>query len=175
MPPLMLVLDIQTPVSSWKRVPQLRARLQKAAQATQAYLPALTRVSATATILLTGNTKVRQLNFDFRGINRATNVLSFPQFLPQELRTKKQKAPIALGDIALAYQYVASEASTENKLLIDHVTHLVVHGLLHLFGYDHIRDTDARRMEKAEIEIMKSLGLSNPYAPPRERDKKRKA
>jgi probable rRNA maturation factor len=170
-----LVLDFQIPLVAWKRVPRLRARLKRAAQAMADHLPGGLCFSASATILLTGNAKVRQLNFDFRGIDKTTNVLSFPQFSLKEIgHLRKQKAPIAMGDIALAYQYVAAEAKKENKLLLDHITHLIIHGLLHLLGYDHGREGGARRMEKAEVEIMKSLGLPNPYAPLRPKTKKAK-
>ena len=170
-----LVLDFQIPLATWKRVPHLRARLKRAAQATAEHLPGGLRFSANATILLTGNAKVRQLNFDFRGIDKTTNVLSFPQFSPKEIgQLGNQKAIIAVGDIALAYQYVAAEAKKENKPLLDHITHLIIHGLLHLFGYDHGQEEGAKRMEKAEKGIMKSLGLPNPYAPLRPKTKKAK-
>ena len=159
------LLDFQITVASWRRISRLRARLQLAAQATIDRLPKTMRFPVTATVLLTGNAKVRQLNHDFRGLDKATNVLSFPQFSPTELsHLGKQKNVVELGDIALAYQYVVAEAKSDNKLLIDHITHLVIHGLLHLFGYDHTKDRDARQMEKLEIEIMDALGLQDPYA-----------
>jgi len=161
-----LALDFQTTLAAWRRVPRLRARIQAAARATAEHLPSPLRSPATATILLTGNAKVRQLNFDFRGIDKPTNVLSFPQFSPGELRSLgKKKETVELGDIALAYQTVVAEAKTEGKPLLDHAAHLVIHGLLHLFGYNHEQDTPAARMEKAEREIMNSLGLPDPYAP----------
>lgn len=160
------LLEFQVTLASWRRVPRLRARLQLAAQTTLDHLPKKLHFPFTATVLLTGNAKVRQLNHDFRGMDKATNVLSFPQYDPAELpRLAKQKGPVELGDIALAYQYVVSEAKNDNKLLINHITHLVIHGLLHLFGYDHLNDKDAGQMEKLEIEIMRELDLPNPYAP----------
>jgi len=165
MPTPTLTLDIQITAPAWRRIPHLCARLQRAAQVLGEHLPAYFCFPATATILLASDARVRQLNFDFRGINKPTNVLSFPQFLPQELRClKKQKTPANLGDIALAYGRLVSEAKNEGKRPIDHATHLVIHGLLHLFGYDHVQEKDAKRMEKAETEIMKALNLSNPYA-----------
>ena len=170
-----LELDFQIPVAAWKRIPRLRSRLKKAAQATVDHLPRALRLSATATILLAGNAKVRQLNLDFRGIDKTTNVLSFPQFSQKEIkRREKQNAVIEIGDIALAYQYIAAEAKNENKPLLDHVTHLIIHGLLHLFGYDHGLRRNARRMEKTEIQIMKALGLPDPYAPLFSENEKRK-
>lgn len=160
-----LSLEIQVEVSSWNRIPRLKARLKQAAQATGDYLAPYFSLTATATVLLTGNAKIRQLNHDFRGQNKPTNVLSFPQYVPEELRLLgRQKKPTEAGDIVLAYQYVVSEAKDENKLVINHVTHLVVHGLLHLFGYDHVKGQQAQQMEAAEIEILKTLGIPDPYA-----------
>ncbi|MDE1974510.1 MAG: rRNA maturation RNase YbeY [Hyphomicrobiales bacterium] len=150
----------------WKRIPGLRARLTKAAAATSARLPKKFRFSFSANVLLTGNACVKQLNHDFRGIDKPTNVLSFPQFmLPDLPKLGKEKKPVALGDIAIAYMYTAKEAKENNKLLENHTVHLLIHGLLHLFGYDHLSDLDARKMEKLETEIMKDLELPNPYAP----------
>ncbi|MDD3370603.1 MAG: rRNA maturation RNase YbeY [Alphaproteobacteria bacterium] len=158
-------LDFQITVPSWTRLPRLRARLKEAAQATAQYLGSSLRAPASATILLSGNARIRQLNFDFRGMDRPTNVLSFPQFSPPEIaRLAKKNDEIELGDIALAYQYVSREARDEEKKAIDHTTHLVIHGLLHLFGYDHQKESAAEKMEKAERTIMKSLGLPDPYA-----------
>ncbi len=160
-----IVLDIQRPLAAWSRIPRLGARLQKAAQAVAERASAPRTLSASATVLLAGNARVRQLNCDFRGIDKATNVLSFPQFSRRGLGRQKAKTAVELGDIALAYQYVVAEAKKEGKPLPDHVTHLVIHGLLHLLGYDHGNEKDASRMERKEIEIMKALGLPDPYAP----------
>jgi len=160
-------LQFQITLAAWKKIPRLEAHLQKAAHATFEHLPKKFHFAASANVLLTGNAKVKQLNHDFRGINKPTNVLSFPQYLPAELsRFGKQKVNIELGDIALAYQYIAAEAKRDHKLLKNHITHLVIHGLLHLFGYDHLMNRDAEQMEKLERKIMKSLGLPDPYAAP---------
>ena len=157
-------LEFQITGAAWRRIPRLRARLQQAAQVTAEHLPKKFHFPFTATVLLTGDAKVRQLNHDFRGIDKATNVLSFPQFTPAELpKFGKQSDGLEVGDIALAYAYTAKESKQNNKLLINHATHLVVHGLLHLFGYDHGHDHEAEKMEKMEIKIMKALGLPDPY------------
>jgi probable rRNA maturation factor len=166
MPDPTAILDIQIQLAAWRRIPRLRARLQQAALATQAHLPKHLRFPFTATLLLTGNAKIRQLNRDFRAMDKATNVLSFPQFPPAELpKIGKQKRGCELGDIAIASQYVVAEANSEHKILINHITHLLIHGLLHLFGYDHTHDNEAEAMEKLEIKIMTALGLPDPYAP----------
>lgn len=130
------------------------------------HLPARLRFPFSATLLLTTDAKVRTLNRDYRGKDKATNVLSFPQFDAADLpKIGKQRPPVEVGDIAIAYQTVAKEAKDSNKLMKDHVTHLTIHGLLHLFGYDHMVDDDADKMEKLETRIMKALGLPDPYAP----------
>lgn len=159
-----LSLDLRFDVASWRRIPCLKRRLLLAAAQTMERLPAVLRCSSSATVLLTGNAKIRKLNRDFRNIDKETNVLSFPQFPPAEIKkVKKSEQKIEWGDIALAYQYVVAEAKRDDKILIDHVTHLVVHGLLHLFGYDHMDEPTAKQMESLEIRIMKDLGLPNPY------------
>ena len=128
------------------------------------HLPKNLRFPAEATLLLTGNAAQRRLNRDFRGIDKPTNVLSFPQFSPDEILKKRPKsAPVALGDIAMAFPYVLDEARKTGKKPGDHVTHLMIHGVLHLFGYDHIHDTDAVRMERLETKIMAALGFPDPY------------
>ena len=77
-----------------------------------------------------------------------------------------------MGDIVLGYQYIVAEAKKDNKILINHLSHLLIHGILHLFGYDHISGPEAVSMERLETKIMAGLGLPDPYAP---RTKERKA
>jgi len=151
--------------SRWSRIPKLRARLEKAAAVTLTHLPKTLRFPWTATVMLTNDVAVRKLNRDFRGIDRPTNVLSFPQFDPSELTKKGKKLKsVPLGDIVIAYQYIVVEAKKDHKILINHVTHLLIHGLLHLFGYDHMAEGEALRMERLEQKIMAKLGLPDPYS-----------
>jgi probable rRNA maturation factor len=160
------LLDFQITAAGWRRIPRLRARLMQAAQMTAAHLPKKLHFPFTATVLLAGNSKIAQLNHDFRGTAHPTNVLSFPQFDRLKLlKSGKTIKRIEIGDIALANQYVVAEAKKEHKILINHITHLVIHGLLHLFGYDHIDEQEAGIMEKLEIRIMQTMGLPDPYAP----------
>ena len=122
-------------------------------------------------VLAGDDAAIANLNSEFRGKPQPTNVLSWPaQSLEPaeegEAPTAPQSDPfgeIELGDIALAYETCAREAAEAGKPLADHVTHLIVHGLLHLLGYDHIRDVDATLMEGLEITILGKLGLDDPY------------
>ncbi len=164
-----LTLTIETRASSWRRMKGLSARLNKAAAATTVAMPMRLRrlvCRAEATLLLTTDEEVRRLNHDFRGLKKPTNVLSFPAFTRRQLvKLTPEKGEIYIGDIAIAYRYTANEAWEEHKILKNHVTHLLIHGLLHLFGYNHGTERAAMKMERLEKEIMAAIGLPDPYAP----------
>lgn len=108
--------------------------------------------------------EIKKLNAQYRHKDKATNVLSFPMIddftilnhIPTDM-------PIELGDIVLAFETVVHEAKMEDKTLEDHVSHLLVHGLLHLFGYDHMNKKDEKEMESLEVSILSEIGISNPY------------
>ena len=117
------------------------------------------------TVLLSGDNRLKELNRRFRGKNKPTNVLSFPAAENDE---------DYLGDIAISHATAAKEAAVEKKTLADHVSHLTVHGVLHLAGFDHIRAADAAAMETAEIEILNDLGISDPYQPSDENERRKK-
>lgn len=109
-------------------------------------------------VLLTDDAEQRNLNRDHRGKDSATNVLSFPVgFVPPQ-------GPRPLGDISLALETVMREAGEQDKSVADHVSHLLVHGTLHLLGYDHLDDVEAEEMEALEREILAGLGIADPYA-----------
>jgi len=123
-------------------------------------------------LLACDDARIAVLNADFRGRPQPTNVLSWPSAdraaavdggLPRLPRPGSADMPAELGDIAIAWQTCLAEAETQGKPLADHATHLVVHATLHLLGYDHIRDADAALMEAAEVRILATLGLANPY------------
>jgi probable rRNA maturation factor len=116
--------------------------------------------------------RIAALNADFRGKPQPTNVLSWPsEDRAPDLPGSAPLPPVAgtaddpesLGDIALAWETCAAEAGAQGKPMADHVTHLVVHGVLHLLGYDHIDDADAGVMEALEVRILATLGVSDPY------------
>lgn len=115
-------------------------------------------------IKLSDNDEVRQLNADYRDKDRPTNVLSFPQ-IDRALLTNlaDHGGELLLGDVILAYQTCRSEADDKNILLADHVSHLIVHGILHLLGYDHEQEDDATLMESLEVSALARLGIPNPY------------
>lgn len=103
----------------------------------------------------------QQLNHEYREKDKPTNVLSFPMELPEELI--KEMPVSLLGDLVICAQIVAEEAVQQEKTNDAHWAHMLVHGLLHLQGYDHIEDEDAEQMELKEIEILNTLGFDNPY------------
>jgi probable rRNA maturation factor len=135
----------------WRKAPRILAGLKRAAAA--AFVQASAQPARPFTILLTDDKKLRTLNAQFRGRDKATNVLSFPA----------PKDADYLGDIAIAYGVTARQAAAEGKPFAHHAAHLAVHGVLHLLGFDHERATDACIMEPLEIEILKGLKIPNPY------------
>lgn len=103
-----------------------------------------------------------QLNLEYRRKDKPTNVLSFPSEIPEEILPMLAARP--LGDLVICIPVVLQEAAEQHKVPVEHFTHMLVHGTLHLLGYDHeISDEDADEMEALEIEILAKLGLNNPY------------
>jgi probable rRNA maturation factor len=126
------------------------------------------------TISLMGcdDARIAVLNADFRGKPQPTNVLSWPsEERGSEFAGEAPEPPVPgladdpqpLGDIAIAWDTCAGEAEAQGKPMADHVTHLIAHGVLHLLGYDHVDDADAALMERLEVQILASLGVSDPY------------
>ncbi|SDG41036.1 rRNA maturation RNase YbeY [Sulfitobacter delicatus] len=161
--------DVLIEDDRWETV-DLERLAQGAAEATLRHL-GLTPDAAELTLLACDDTRIAALNNDFRGKARATNVLSWPAEERGSAIPGGDPLPVSpgvdgmveLGDIALAYQTCAAEAEAADKPLADHVTHLIVHGLLHLLGYDHENDPDALLMEGLETEILGKMGLDDPY------------
>lgn len=121
-----------------------------------AVLPQFQTVSE-VTIRLVDDAESHHLNLTYRGKDKATNVLSFPFEAPAKI------ALPLLGDLVICRQLVEQEATQQNKMLLAHWAHMVVHGTLHLLGYDHVTDDEAEEMEILETEIMQTLGYTDPY------------
>jgi probable rRNA maturation factor len=117
-------------------------------------------------VRLTDDAEVQTLNRNFRGKDKPTNVLSFPQVQDDLLEglANSDDGEILLGDIVLARETCAREAEEKAISIADHATHLIVHGTLHLVGYDHGDDASAGAMEALEVKALASLGIANPYA-----------
>jgi probable rRNA maturation factor len=138
--------------AGWRRFRGLLPRLNRAAAA--AAKAAGFRGKSGVTVLLSSDRRLKALNHAFRGKDKPTNVLSFPAAPNKEGHR---------GDVALALGVTRREARSAGKSVPDHASHLVVHGILHLAGYDHVRARDARKMERLEIAILDRLGVANPY------------
>ena len=144
---------------------------ENAACATLAYLGHATP-GYEIVLLACDDARIATLNADFRGKPQATNVLSWPEWdlatemdggLPEPPPDANPDDPEALGNIALAYETCLREAIEQHKAFDAHLSHLVVHSVLHLLGYDHIRDKDAALMEETERRILAQLGVADPY------------
>ncbi len=144
------MIEIEVEADDWTfALADVEAVVERAAGA------ALGAVEGDIVVLLTDDAAVRDLNARFRDKDRPTNVLSFPA---------PESAAPHLGDIVLAYGVCAAEAETQGKTLADHLSHLVVHGVLHLLGRDHVNDAEAEEMEAEERDILARIGIADPYA-----------
>lgn len=143
------MIEIEVEAEAWTgALPDAEAVVERAAQA------ALGTAEGDIVVLLTDDAAVRELNGRFRDKDKPTNVLSFPA---------PENAFPHLGDIVLAYGVCATEAEAQGKTLADHLSHLVVHGVLHLLGRDHEDDAEAEEMEAEEREILAQIGVADPY------------
>ena len=147
-------LDISIDDKDWTSVPNLRKLARNAITA------ALPDNDISLSLLFTSDAKILEINQQWRGKAKATNVLSFPVSTETPVPPGE---PRPLGDIVLAFGTVYREAAEQKKPIAHHVTHLIVHGLLHLLGYDHEGDGEAEAMEAREVAILAGLGMENPY------------
>jgi probable rRNA maturation factor len=149
-----LEVDVVEDGGDWSVLSDARTLIEKAAAAIACEMGGGEGTGAVA-VALSSDADVEVLNRQFRGKPKPTNVLSFPA---------GEGAPDGfIGDVILAAETVRREADEQGVPLAHHVQHLVVHGILHLFGYDHISTADAERMEAIEISILSKLGVANPY------------
>jgi probable rRNA maturation factor len=167
-----LKINVDKASVKWtKAFPLMQSKIEEAAAAAfmNAKKPAAFRRRAfEINVILTDDTNIKTLNRNYRGKNKATNVLSFPQinmnnFRRTALDVFPARSDIPLGDIVLAYQTIRRECLEQDKSLENHVIHLIVHGTLHLLGYDHMRSREANAMEKLECDILEALGYPDPY------------
>jgi len=141
--------------------PDAAALAATAAEAALAAAAATVPTRAMVGIVLTDDSEQQRLNRAYRGKDAPTNVLAFA--IADPAAETPAGAPLLLGDVVLAFETVAREAAEQHKTLADHLRHLVVHGTLHLLGFDHHDEAEAAAMEAREIEILASLGVPDPY------------
>ncbi|QND73821.1 rRNA maturation RNase YbeY [Tardiphaga robiniae] len=147
----------------WSAEADADAVIHRAIEAAAAMVDTDT-ADAELAIMLTDDAGIRTLNQNWRGIDKPTNVLSFPALQPPEGADEPDDMPRMLGDIAIAYETTRREADEEEKSFTNHLSHLAIHGFLHLVGYDHEKDDEAEEMEALEREILATLGIPDPYA-----------
>lgn len=163
-PQVSIAVTVLTP--DWSRAlaepaPLARRAAEAALAATGAATKgALAASEAEISLVLADDATLRRFNKDYRGIDAATNVLSFAA---TEAPGPDGGGPLLLGDVLLAYETLDREAEQQGKRFADHVRHMVVHGVLHLLGYDHETEAEAAAMERLEIAALDRLGVADPY------------
>lgn len=159
-----LEIDILVEADGWAALPDAEALVRRAVSAALAEGAELEEdATFEVSVTLTDDARIRRINKDWRDKDKPTNVLSFPA-----AEVPDGVTPVPLGDIIVAFETVAAEALDEDKALADHFTHLIVHGTLHLVGFDHEDEAEAEEMEDTERHILAELGISDPYALPAE-------
>jgi probable rRNA maturation factor len=156
------ITEVLVVAGCWQTEPDAETVIDRAI-ATAAEIVNADLGEAELAVMLTDDAGIRTLNSNWRGIDKPTNVLSFPA-LPPTRAGGPDDAPRMLGDIAIAYETTRREADDEQKPFDHHLSHLAIHGFLHLIGYDHETDNDAEAMETLEAEILAQLGIPDPYA-----------
>ena len=152
-----MTVSIEVEDESWLALAGLDALAQKAVDA--ALAGASMKEPGDVALLFTDDSAIAEINAEWRGKDKPTNVLSFPA---PDMPLPEGEAR-HLGDIVLAHGVIAREAAEQGKTLHDHTAHLIVHGVLHLLGYDHETDAEAEEMERLEAAILNGLGIADPY------------
>lgn len=162
-PPLELAVLQRS--SAWNGArPVIEARFPLAVEAALSAIAETSSEDGELCLVLADDALQRELNRTYRGIDKSTNVLAFAALM--EADDESADGPAILGDIVLAFETCAAEAKAQGKSLEDHALHLAIHGLLHLLGFSHEADDDARTMEDLERRILATLDISDPYAEP---------
>jgi len=161
-PSALPITEILVVADCWQAEPEAEATIERAIAVAAEFVTVDIGDSELA-IMLTDDAGIQTLNRNWRGIDKPTNVLSFPALQPRGER-QVDDAPRMLGDIAIAYETTRREADEEQKPFDHHLSHLAVHGFLHLIGHDHEKDQEAETMEALEREILSQLGIPDPYA-----------
>ena len=151
---LAVALDIEA--EAWRALPGVESLVDRTLAQACLRSGVAPAPNAEVSVLLCDDTSIRALNRDWRDMDKATNVLSFPAPGPVDRR------PL-IGDIAVAWETTEREAIQEGKAVADHLAHLLVHGFLHLVGHDHDKDVEAEAMEDLETSILADLGIADPY------------
>lgn len=149
-----LVIDVLIESPQWADQPHSEVAVVRAIRAAAGRMPATGEVA----VMLADDARIKTLNSAWRGLDKPTNVLSFPA------AATGLPGPSALGDIAIAYETVAVEALAAGKPFLHHLMHLAIHGFLHLRGHDHETDAEAETMENLERDILRGLDVPDPYA-----------
>lgn len=152
-----MTVSIEVEDESWLALAGLDALAQKAVEA--ALAGASVKEPGEVALLFTDDSAIAEINAEWRGKDKPTNVLSFPA---PDMPVPEGEAR-HLGDIVLAHGVITREAAEQGKTLHDHTAHLIVHGVLHLLGYDHETDAEAEEMERLEAAILNGLGIADPY------------
>ncbi|WP_395666834.1 rRNA maturation RNase YbeY [Methylocella sp.] len=152
-------IEVSVEAAGWGELEDPQSLAERAIAAALAETGAPIADGAETSLLFCDDAFIQNLNLRWRGFDKPTNVLSFPS-------GEDPATTLVLGDVALAYETTAREAREAGRTLADHTAHLVVHGFLHLLGYDHEDDEEAEEMEQAERAALARLGIADPYAEP---------
>jgi probable rRNA maturation factor len=166
----MIEVDISIPEPSWEETcPDSETIVTRAIEAVIAHSPVAKKlitsgVEPEISVVLANDDLIHTLNREYRDKDNPTNVLSFAMLDGDNgWEAPNHPGPCVLGDLVLAFETVKRESEAESKSFDDHFMHLVIHGMLHLLGYDHIEDREAEVMESIEIQILKDMNIKNPY------------
>jgi probable rRNA maturation factor len=166
---MMIKTDITIDEKLWKTQPNISAQIKSLIKQIVPQTTLATIKKIEISILLTNDKQIQELNKNYRHKDKPTNVLSFPLLDGKKIKNGNLEKLdlngdyLALGDIVIAYETILKEAAEQNKTFQNHLTHLLIHSLLHLIGFDHEKEKDAEIMEELEIKILKNLGIKNPY------------